>query len=225
MKSGMQFAVVAMALSFAGCATQKPYQFTPELNNQSGEMKKIGVVFDVHIYASNGEDADRSAQSRKIFEDTSVRELVNKGYAVSVLPLDDDLRTLSTQYQNTRGSIARPFSDTKGEVKDLMPLAGMPPVLAKTDVDGIVFVDGVESDPSRASVIGGLALGALTGFFSVPTVTSYADIAVLDKSGKIVFYDRRFGQNYNFSDDVIVSNVLSDFANDLATAQQHVRTP
>ncbi len=221
MKLGMLFAILALqVLFFSGCATSKSYQISPDFSSRSGEPRRVGIVFDVHIYTQNGEDSKRSEQSLKYFEEASVRELTNNGYAVTVLPFSDDLRMLLAQYKHTRGVMVRPFSDNQGKVDGLAPLTGMVPVLGKEDIDGIVIVNGIDHLPTSTAVVGGLALSALTGVYWGANAIAYADFALLDKAGRIVFYDSRHGENYNLTNEESVFKVSSELASDLNIARQ-----
>lgn len=221
MRSKTQLTMLLLTALLAGCATSQ-YQASSEFSGHAGELKKIGIVTDIRIYAAGGLAAEKSAQSAKDFEAASLQNLADKGYAVTVLPLDDDLRTVLTQYQAVRNNIAKPFSASGGKVAGLAPIPGAAALAAKTNVDGIVILNGmdsvVNSTAFTAGLVGSILMGAAGAGPQEPI--GYADIAILDKTGKITFYDGRNGTQVNLTNADGVADVVSAFANDLVVARQ-----
>lgn len=222
MTSTVRFAGLLLAALLSGCAGT-PYMATSDFSGHAGELKKIGVVTDIRIYTPGGLAADRSAQSMKDFEAVSVQDLTDKGYVVTVLPLDDGLRAVLTQYQAVRQRIERPFDSSGGQIEGLAPIPGAAAAVAQANVDGIVIVCGVDHLMSGMAFGASLAGRVLTQGALAPSTREpigYADFAILDKTGRITFYDGRSGTQVNLTNADGVGDIASAFAKDMVLARQ-----
>ena len=235
MKANMVFFSLVLGSLIAGCSSSTSYHVSKDYRSQAPKLKKVGVVIAQTEILNLGlgnytwPDFEKSAQSKKFFESAAVMEFNRKGYAAVLLPIDDDLRALIKQYDNTRPYILYLYSTNiitgnpmakgdKGEFDTIPSLKSTVPVLTRAGVDAIAIIWA----SSQISTSGRTALSITTAVFGVvvPHGKTYGELALLDKSGKIVFFKLKKGKNYNLTEEDSVSRICSELVSDLEAIKQ-----
>ena len=201
--------VLLMAGLAAGCASGKSSLKSQDIADRVESIKRVGVIVaEARIYnlgagGSKEFNPDASERCEKCAESAALKSLVDRGYVAVLIPLDDDVRALLSDYAKARGDISTPFQSNQGKIEGVPLLACAPQTCAKNDVDGVVFVGAVDhvSTGGRKALLGAMAVFGITGGQGI----AYADLSVVDRTGKLLYYDQKSGTNYSLTDD---SNVL-----------------
>lgn len=225
MKASMVFFFLILASLMTGCLSSRSYQPFMDYRSQAPKLKRIGVVIAqaeiLNLGAGNDTwpDFEKSAQSKIFFESAVVNEFNRKGYAAVLLPIDDDLRALIKQYDNTR-----PNFQQDRDIYTTPNLQSTVPVLTRADVDAIAIIwalDHISTAGRKAlNVTSNIILFILGTGGVVLNGETYCELALLDKSGKLIFFKLKKGKNYNLTEEDSVSRICSELVSDLETIQQ-----
>ena len=211
---GIRVAVVAVVvLLTAGCVStpdwyrkyQQPYRAHPELDRRAKVVRVVGLLPpDIKIYelTAGGVTELRdewSAAGRAAVLQGLNEAFKERGIAIKPLVVDKDLQgsvdDVTVLYRAVSGSIIEhtykehPFH-TKLENFDYS-VGPIDPLLQKYQADGIVIVYGVDqiSTAGRKALRGvGLVLGAVTGQAVVSSGATVLNIALVDRSGAVLWY-------------------------------------
>lgn len=210
---GIATLAVVVALLSAGCvstpdwyrAYQQPYRAHPELDRRAKTVRVVGLLPpDIKIYElSAGGVTELRDEWSAAGRDAVVRGLTaafaERGVAVKPLGLDKDqqrsMDDVTVLYRAVSSSIiehtykAYPFQ-TKLERFDYS-VGALDALLQKTQADAVVIVYGVDqiSTNGRKALRGvGLVLGAVTGQAVVSSGMTALNIALVDRSGTVLWY-------------------------------------
>jgi len=203
----------AILLLSGGCVStlewyrkyQQPYRAHPELDRRAKAVRVVGLLPpDIKIYelTAGGVTELRdewSAAGRDAVVQGLSETLKERGVAIKPLVVDKDLQRsvddVAVLYRAVSSSIIEhtykqhPFH-TKLENFDYS-VGPLDPLLQKYQADGIVIVYGVDqiSTAGRKALRGvGLVLGAVTGQPVVSQGTTVLNIALVDRSGAVLWY-------------------------------------
>lgn len=241
MKPNRTIAWLLMVTLLAGCATEAPsVQATRGFNGQAPTLKKIGVIVDAPVsYYTGGfkpsaaERAEETAARRQGVANVQAevnRALREKGYTVVMLPMDDDAHAVLKEFDAARGNnMRKPFPATQGKIATVAALPAAAALAARAGVDGIVIINGKDSKAStRGAIVQVVAMVVLVAALAVmvagtgdggplptgPSTLPYdADFAFIDRTGKILFYER---SNMAVLNRESVQRANRHFSNDLA---------
>lgn len=210
--------VIVTAILGAGCAAEKSSLTSTDFPDRVGGVRKVGIVVAeaqiINLTASGGTSFNPKASERcgTCAAAATQQLLSGRGYQVVVIPLDDDTRPLLAAYTSVRGSIFMPFPSNQGRIEGLAPLAGIPAACAKIGVDALVFLGARDHVSTKGRTV--LMLLGGGGGHGI----AYADLAAVDSSGKIIFYDRKFGTGYTLANDEGVREIFDELVAGLPLA-------
>jgi hypothetical protein len=206
-------ALAVVVLLSAGCVStpdwyrkyQQPYRAHPELDRRAKAVRVVGLLPpDIKIYelTAGGVTELRdewSAAGRDAVVQGLSETLKERGVVLKPLVVDKDLQRsvddVTVLYRAVSSSIIEhtykehPFQ-TKLENFDYS-VGPIDPLLQKYQADGIVIVYGIDqiSTAGRKALRGvGLVLGAVTGQAVVSQGATVLNIALVDRSGAVLWY-------------------------------------
>lgn len=214
--------LVAAVILATGCAAPKSSLTSADYQDRAGRIRKVGVVVAegriMDLGAGGGVALNPEATKRCTANTAAAakQSIEGRGYEVVLLPLDDDTRALLSDYMKVRGEITMPFPSNQGKIEGLPPLAAVPAATTRSGADAIVFVGALDhvSTGGRKAMMGALLLLGWSGGHG----NAFADLAVVDGSGRIIFYDRKFGSNYTLTEDDDVQKVVGNLVAGLPLA-------
>ncbi|HEY5999523.1 MAG TPA: hypothetical protein VI078_09540 [bacterium] len=214
---------VFLALLAAGCASPQSHVVSAGFTGRLGEAKRVGVaVADAQIYrleAAGGLvwDAAGSGTCRERLQRAVAREVAGRGLIAVELTVDDEVQALLKEYQQARGAILDPFAASGGQIAGVAPLPAAVRVASREALDAVVIVSGRDhvSTAGRQAMMGALLLLGVVGGKGL----AYADLALIDPSGAVLFYDRKRGSQYNLTREDDVGNVCAELVGDYAQAK------
>ena len=225
MRAKIVFLSLLLGSLMAGCSFSKFYHVSNDSKCQGPKFKKVGVViaqaeiFNLSASGFASPNFEKSAQSMKLFESAVVNEFNRKGFLAVLLPVDDDLRALIKQYDNTR-----PNFQQEWDIDTIPNLQATVPVLTRAGVDAIAIIwalDHISTAGRKAlNVTSNVIMFFLGGGAVVLNGEAYGELALLDKSGKLAFFNLKKGKNYNLTEEESVSSFCSALVNDLVATQQ-----
>jgi hypothetical protein len=206
-------ALAAVVLLLAGCVStpewyrryQQPYRAHPELDRRARTVRTIGLLPpDIKIYElSAGGVAELRDEWSAAGRDAVVQGLTEtfsgRGITMKPLAIDKDqqraVEDVTVLYRAVSSSIIEhtykqyPFQ-TKLEHFEYS-VGSLDALLQKTQADAVVIVYGVDeiSTNGRKALRGvGLVLGAVTGQPVVSSGMTALNIALVDRSGAVLWY-------------------------------------
>lgn len=213
-RTGLRGAVLAVVvLLSAGCVTtpdwyrkyHQPYRAHPDLARRAKTMRVVGLLPpDIKIYelTAGGVTELRdewSATGRDAVVQGLTEALKDRGIAIKPLTVDKDLQRsvddVTVLYRAVSGSIIEhtykeyPFP-SKLENFDYS-VGSLDQLLQRHQADAIVIVYGIDqiSTAGRKALRGvGLVLGAVTGQPVLSQGTTALNIALVDRSGAVLWY-------------------------------------
>jgi len=219
MKANAIYVSLVLASLMMGCSSSTSYRVSKDYRGQAPQLKKIGVVvaqaqiLNLSVLGFALPDSEKSAQSAKLFESAVLSEFSLKGYSVVLLAIDDDLRALINQYNSTRQNIHQEWDiDTIPNLKSTVP------VLTRAGVDAVAIIwalDKISTSVRKTALVASWVL-----LHPSPGGKYHAELALLDRSGKRIFYNLKTGTEYNLTEEDDVSRICSELVSDLESIRQ-----
>lgn len=219
---------LAAALLAAGCAARKYQISSADFGERAGSLKRLGVlVAEARIYNLHGEGEaalvpEASERFAAAAETAAKQVLGERGYVAAAVSRDDDGLALLADYLRIREELYTAFSSSRETIEGIARLAGAAAVCARSGVDGIVFVGVRDQVPAggRKVIFGSRALFHL--YYGGKGVAA-ADLAVIDRNGKLVFYAQKSGKQYDLTEDEDLGKLLGELAAGLPQAGAKVQ--
>ncbi len=218
MKANTVFFSLILGSLMVGCSSAS-YHVSKDYKGQAQKLKKVGVViaqaeiFNLSVFGYALPDFEKSAQSKKFFESAVVSEFSRNGYSVVLLAIDDDLRALIKQYDNTRPNIHQDW-----DIDTIPNLQSSVPVVTRAGVDAIAIIWALDNISTSVRKVWMGAMAAI--FLSVPPGKAYVELTLLDQSGKRLFYDLKISRSRNLTEEDYVSSICSELVSDLLATQR-----
>jgi hypothetical protein len=221
MNAKMVFFSLLLGSLMAGCSSSKSYHVSKDYKGQAPTLRKVGVVIaqaEIRNLSLSGyryalPDIDKSAQSKKFFESAIVNEFNRKGYSAVLLAIDDDLRALINQYDNTRPNIHQDW-----DIDTIPNLPSTVPVITRADVDAVAIIWALDNISTNARKTMNIVSWVLLQ--PTPGGKYFGELLLLDKSGKRLFYNLKTGTEYNLTEEDDVSRICSELVSDLEAIKQ-----
>jgi hypothetical protein len=214
-------AIVACTLA-AGCAARKSSLTVADYQERAGTVRKIGIVMvgtgirHLHRGGGSSSDADSSAQCASCAVETVEQALAARGHAAAALPLDRDYLMLLAAYRQVRDELFNASPSDTRTLPGIAPLAGAPGLCAKNGVDALVVVGACD----QHFPAGGRAVfwdqALLRIYFG--RGAAYADLAAVDRTGRIIHYSQQSGSYCTLSDQDGVHKVFDELVSGLPPA-------
>lgn len=223
----IHYVLLLVLFTLAGCAGPKSYSVQNDFPTIWQQTKKIGVIVpavDVFEIAVDGQltlDKDQSAIARKSIEEGALKAFTDKKFEAKLLTYDPaveaSLKSWFPIYKNIRDHF--PDSKTLTNSPVIMENAGQ--LCKQQDFDMIVIIRGrdhVQSAGRKAANAALTVAFAVLGGVHSSRGIAHADLALVDSSGKTVFYDQKSGTNFTLTDTGDAESIVSQMLDDVQKA-------
>lgn len=223
--------IVVLAYPSFGACAQPFSRAHPDVASRMKEVKRVGVLFlDMKIYELTAGGIrelreDWSAAGREHFSTALTAELKRRSLEPSVLSPEEqgteDIEDIHALYKAVREAIlTHTYDHTLGRY--LFPekmerfdysLGSVEPVLTGLGVDALLLVSAMD-EISTAGRKALMVVGAFTGTQLRAGIT-WANMALVDKSGSILWFNPNPGGSYNLREaedaSKLVGRLLKEF--------------
>lgn len=209
-------AVAVLGVLVVSCAQTRKSLVTPEFSSAVMSIRSVGVlvveseVLDLGAFRKSTPNAEKTGKARTCLGAAAVSSLQARGFEAVLLPDEEPSRELAREYRTLRGDIMmeRKFAGSAGKIEGMAPLSAAPAVLRGRNLDGVLLVSGIDHHASVASRLAGLSPILGGGGAGI----AYADIALLDATGRILFYDEWEGSDVALTEEKGAARVCRELS-------------
>ena len=215
--------------SLAGCAGPRSYSSQSDFPTTWKQAKKVGVivpVVDVFEIAVGGQltlDKEQSSAALKSMEAGTVKAFTEKQLEAKIMAFDPALEIALKSWIPIYPNIRQQFPDSKTPTSTPIIMSNAQELCKQHAVDMIAVIRGkdhVQSAGRKAANVALTVAFAVLGGVHSSRGIAYADLALIDASGRTIFYDQNSGTNFTLTssgDAVSIVSQMLDNAQKVTT--------
>lgn len=194
-----------------GCAAQKSYISHPDFTNQMNSPATIGVVIGMakcYRIDSAGKatiDEEKTRSMRTCVEEGALKAFSENGYEAKIVGMDKDIKKIVQTYSSVHRNIRNQFPGGEESVSNPVNFGNLSPLMDRSGIDVLAVIVAYDEESTAGRTAAKLGLSIISSY--QPDV-GFATIALIDRDGRILYFDSPAGVNYNLTDKESAEKLL-----------------